>query len=74
MGFFEDNFGEGSKKDPTQIKWEYITVTVTSLDGMGTKYECDRLGRKGWEMCAYSEATRTAMFKRPKYDNDDYKM
>ena len=73
MGFFEDNFGEGSKKVPSSyhIQWEYISVRLTSLSADGAEYECNRLGEKGWEMCAYSDATHTAMFKRPKYDYDD---
>jgi len=73
MGFFEDNFGEGSKKAPSShhIKWEYMSIRLLSLSANGTEYECDRLGEKGWEMCAYSDATQTAMFKRPKYDYDE---
>ena len=73
MGFFEDNFGEGSKKAPSSphIQWEYMSIRLLSLSANGTEYECDRLGEKGWEMCAYSDATQTAMFKRPKYDYDE---
>ena len=73
MGFFEDNFGEGSKaaSSPHHMQWEYISVNFISLGAKGTEYECDRLGEKGWEMCAYSDATQTAMFKRPKYDYDE---
>ena len=69
MGFFEDNFGEGSNKAPSShhIKWEYISIRLTSLIANGTEYECNRLGEKGWEMCAYSDATQTAIFKRVKY-------
>lgn len=73
MGFFEDNFGEGSKKAPSShhIKWEYMSIRLLSLSANGTEYECNKLGEKGWEMCAYSVATQTAMFKRPKYDYDE---
>ena len=73
MGFFEDNFGGRSKVAPSSyhIQWEYISVSLTLLSTNGTEYECNRLGEKGWEMCAYSDATQTAMFKRPKYDYDD---
>lgn len=73
MGFFEDNFDGGSKEAPSSyhIQWEYMSVSFTSLDANGTEYECDRLGEKGWEMCAYSDFTQTAMFKRPKYDYND---
>lgn len=79
MGFFDNNFGSGSKfggsskaaPSSYHIKWEYLSVRLTSLSEMGIEYECDRLGEKGWEMCAYSDATHTAMFKRPKYDYND---
>ena len=73
MGFFEDNVAEGSKKAPStyHIQWEYISIRLTSLSANGTEYECDRLGEKGWEMCAYSDATQTAMFKRPKYNYNE---
>ena len=73
MGFFEDNFGEGSKKAPSSyhIQWEYMSIRLLSLSANGTEYECNKLGEKGWEMCAYSDATQTAMFKRPKYDYDE---
>ena len=73
MGFFEDNFGGGSKAAPSSyhIQWEYISIRFTSLSADGTKYECNMLGEKGWEMCAYSDATQTAMFKRPKYNYND---
>lgn len=69
MGFFEDNFGEGYKKAPSShyIKWEYISIRLTSLSANGTEYECNRLGEEGWEMCAYSDDTQTAMFKRLKH-------
>lgn len=73
MGFFEDNFGEGSKKAPSSphIQWEYMSIRLLSLSANGTEYECNKLGEKGWELCAYSDATQTAMFKRPKYDYDE---
>ena len=73
MGFFEDNFGEDSKAASSShhMQWEYISVRLTSLSADGAEYECNRLGEKGWEMCAYSDATYTAMFKRPKYDYDE---
>lgn len=73
MGFFEDNFGSGLKAAPSSchIKWEYTSVRFTSLSADGTEYECNRLGEKGWEMCAYSDITQTAMFKRPKYNYND---
>lgn len=73
MGFFEDNFGEGIKKAPSShhIQWEYMSISFTSLNANGVEYECNRLGEKGWEMCAYSDATHTAMFKRLKYNYDE---
>ena len=73
MGFFEDNFSGGSKVAPSSyhIQWEYISIKLTSLSANGTEYECNRLGEKGWELCAYSDATQSAMFKRPKYDYND---
>ena len=74
MGFFfNDNFGGGSKEAPSSyhIQWEYISVRLMSLSANGAEYECNKLGEKGWEMCAYSDVTQTAMFKRPKYDYDE---
>lgn len=79
MGFFDDNFGGGSKfggssmaaPSSYHINWEYISVRLASLSADGTEYECNRLGEKGWEMCAYSDITQTAMFKRPKYNYND---
>ena len=73
MGFFEDNFAEGSKRAPSSyhIQWEYMSIRLLSLSSNGVEYECNRLGEKGWEMCAYSDVTQTAMFKRPKYDYDE---
>ena len=70
MGFFEDNFGGDSKAVPSShyIQWEYISISLTSLGAKGTEYECNRLGEKGWELCAYSDTTQTAMFKRLKYE------
>ena len=70
MGFFEDNFAEGTKKAPSSyhIQWEYKVVhniLLYSVDSFNA------LGNEGWELCAYSDATQTAMFKRPKYDYDD---
>ena len=72
MGFFEDNFGEESKKAPSSyhIQWEYMSIRLSSLSADGVEYECNRLGEKGWEMCAYSNP-HIAMFKRPKYDYDE---
>ena len=70
MGFFEDNFVEGSKKAPSSyhIQWEYKVVHNILLNGADS---FNALGKEGWEMCAYSDATQTAMFKRPKYNYND---
>ena len=66
MGFFEDNFAEGSKKAPSSyhIQWEYKVVHNILLN---TAYSFNALGNEGWEMCAYSDKTNTAVFKRVKY-------
>lgn len=73
MGFFEDNFAEGSKKAPSSphIQWEYLFISFRLLGAKGTEYDCNRLGKEGWEMCAYSDNTGVAVFKRPKYDYDE---
>ena len=70
MGFFEDNFAEGSKKAPSSyhIQWEYKVVYNILL---GDADSFNELGKEGWELCAYSDTTYTAMFKRPKYDYDE---
>ena len=70
MGFFEDNFGEGSKKAPSShhIQWEYKIVHNILLNGADS---FNALGNDGWELCAYSDTTYTALFKRPKYDYDE---
>ena len=67
MGFFEDNFGGGSKVPPSShhIKWEYKVEHNVPLQYVSV---FAKLGNEGWEMCAYSDATQTAMFKRPKYN------
>lgn len=69
MGFFEDNFGEGSKKAPSSphIQWEYKVVYNILL---GSADSFNELGKEGWELCAYSNP-HIAMFKRPKYDYDE---
>ncbi len=70
MGFFEDNFGEGSKKVPSSyhVQWEYKVVHNILLN---SAVSFNTLGKDGWELCAYSDTTYTAMFKRPKYDYND---
>ena len=67
MGFFEDNFGDGSKAAPSSyhIQWEYKVVYNIPLNSADS---FNSLGKEGWEMCAYSDATQTAIFKRPKID------
>ena len=66
MGFFEDNFGENTNNESTQhrIKWEYKVVHNILLN---SAYSFSTLGNEGWEMCAYSDHTNTAVFKRVKY-------
>jgi hypothetical protein len=66
MGFFEDNFGENTNNESThhRIKWEYKVVHNILLN---TAYSFNALGNEGWEMCAYSDTTNTAVFKRVKY-------
>ena len=66
MGFFEDNFGENTNNEstPHRIKWEYKVVHNILLN---SAYSFNALGYDGWEMCAYSDATNTAVFKRVKY-------
>lgn len=66
MGFFEDNFGENKNSDstPHRIKWEYKIVHNIILN---SAYSFNALGDEGWEMCAYSDTTYTAVFKRVKY-------
>lgn len=68
MGFFEDNFGEESKKASSShhIKWEYKVVYDILL---GSADSFNELGKEGWELCAYSNP-HIAMFKRPKYDDE----
>ena len=70
MGFFEDNFAEGSKRAPSSyhIQWEYKVVHNILLNSADS---FNALGKDGWELCAYSDTTYTAMFKRPKYDYDE---
>ena len=70
MGFFDDNFGGGSKAAPSSyhIKWEYKVVHNILLNSSDS---FNALGNEGWEMCAYSDTTYTAMFKRPKYNYND---
>lgn len=65
MGFFEDNFGEGSNKAPSSyhIQWEYKVVHNILL---GNADSFNELGKEGWELCAYSNP-HIAMFKRPKH-------
>ena len=70
MEVFEDSFDGGSKAAPSSyhIQWEYKVAynnLLNSVDLFNT------LGNEGWELCAYSDATQIAMFKRPKYDYDD---
>lgn len=66
MGFFEDNFGENTNNESTlhRIKWEYKVVHNILLN---SAYSFNALGNEGWEMCAYSDETNTAVFKRVKY-------
>lgn len=66
MGFFEDNFGENTNSESThhRIKWEYKVVHNILLNN---GYSFNALGNEGWEMCAYSDETNTAVFKRVKY-------
>ena len=66
MGFFEDNFGEitNNESTPHRIKWEYKVVHNILLN---SAYSFSALGNEGWEMCAYSDHTNTAVFKRVKY-------
>lgn len=70
MGFFEDNFGGGSKEVPSShhIKWEYKVVHNIPLNSTDS---FNALGNKGWELCAYSNNIDTAIFKRPKYNYND---
>ena len=66
MGFFEDNFGENTNNEstPHRIKWEYKVVHNILLN---SAYSFSALGNEGWEMCAYSDHTNTAVFKRVIY-------
>lgn len=66
MGFFEDNFGENTnnKSIPHRIKWEYKVEHNIPLQYVSV---FAKLGDEGWEMCAYSDKTNTAVFKRVKY-------
>lgn len=66
MGFFEDNFGENTNNEstPHHIKWEYKVEHNIPLQYVST---FTKLGNEGWELCAYSDKTSTAVFKRVKY-------
>ena len=66
MGFFEDNFGENTNNEstPHHIKWEDKVVHNIFLN---SAYSFNALGNDGWEMCAYSDTTYTAVFKKVKY-------
>lgn len=76
MGFFDDNFGGGSKfggssmaaSSSYHIQWEYKVVHNILLNSADS---FNALGNEGWELCAYSTNTYTAMFKRPKYNYND---
>ena len=76
MGFFDDNFGGGSKfggssmaaPSSYHIQWEYKVVHNILLNSADS---VNALGHEGWELCAYSDTTYTAMFKRPKYNYND---
>ena len=66
MGFFFFIFGENTNNEstPHHIKWEYKVVHNIFLN---SAYSFNALGNDGWEMCAYSDTTYTAVFKRVKY-------
>ena len=73
MGFFEDNFAEGSKKAPSSyhIQWEYKTVFMCHGIVPFAGRELNSFGQEGWEMCGYDSNNNYAVFKRPKYDYDE---
>lgn len=73
MGFFEDNFGEGSKKAPSshRIQWEYKRESIYISGATPFLDKFNELGKQGWELCAYNNDNNIAIFKRPKYDYDE---
>lgn len=55
-----DNINEVNTMD----KWEYMYVKTYISELTSFLKDFNKYGKEGWELCAYSESTTMAVFKR----------
>ena len=65
-GHFYGRDEHTNEHTPHPIKWEY-KVEHGRLNYLSMLDKLSELGNEGWELCAYSDETHTAVFKRVKY-------
>ena len=53
-----------NNENNTMDKWEYMYKRIYISELTSFLNDFNKYGKEGWELCAYSESTTIAVFKR----------